>query len=55
MPNIEAPWHAKYPEPQSKPRFVSKDDVLKMLRSDDRLGRDFLLVDVRRNDHEVRD
>lgn len=50
------PWHAKYPAPQHQPGSVTREAVLDMLQSDSLVaGRDYLLVDVRRNDHEVRD
>ncbi|KIW14945.1 hypothetical protein PV08_07732 [Exophiala spinifera] len=51
----EQPWHAFFPAPRTThPKVVKREDVLAMLKSGttDRPGRDFLLVDVRRNDHE---
>ena len=48
------PWYASYPAPKSEAAGVSREDVLHMLRDEgDSAGRDFILVDLRRNDHEV--
>jgi arsenical-resistance protein 2 len=51
----EAPWYAAFPEPRSSPETVSRAEVRKWLeeRTTSDHG-DFALVDVRRNDHEVR-
>lgn len=47
-------WHAKYPKPQTEvPKAVSKQDLLARIKSGEKAGVDFLLVDLRRNDHEV--
>jgi arsenical-resistance protein 2 len=47
----EAPWHAAFPAPQIAARSVSREEVLQWLQE----GKtDFLLVDVRRMDCEVR-
>jgi len=48
-----APWWAAYPEPQSKPARISREEVLQMLKTTPLGKRDFILVDVRRNDFEV--
>ena len=49
------PWHAKYPAPRSTPGSILRDDVLAMLKNPDLVaGKDYVLVDVRRNDFEVR-
>jgi hypothetical protein len=55
----EKPWHAAFPEPRHKAADlpdVEKEDVLNLLKEGKRSGEKggFLLVDVRRNDHEVR-
>jgi arsenical-resistance protein 2 len=48
------PWHAKYPVPTSTPGGISQEHVLAMLKSPSLIaGKDYLLVDVRRNDFEV--
>lgn len=52
----EAPWHAAYPTPKiSEPASLTREEVLDMLkkRSQGPANSDFVLVDVRRNDHQV--
>jgi hypothetical protein len=49
-----APWHAAFPKPQSTAQTISRSEVLARLKGGEVPGRDFLLVDLRRNDHEVR-
>jgi arsenical-resistance protein 2 len=52
-PNSEIPWHAAYPSPKSKPASVSRSEVLQWFKSSDKdAPKDFILVDLRRNDHE---
>ena len=47
----QAPWHAAYPAPKTtEPGALTKEDVLGMLQ---RGEEDFVLIDLRRNDHEV--
>ncbi|ROT41984.1 Rhodanese-like protein [Sodiomyces alkalinus F11] len=51
----EAPWHAAYPKPKtSEPASLSSEEVLALLkgRSENAASNDFVLVDVRRNDHQ---
>jgi hypothetical protein len=55
----ETPWHAAFPTPRhqsSQLPDVDKEDVLNLLKDGKQPGErgGFLLVDVRRNDHEVR-
>ncbi|KAI0401932.1 Rhodanese-like domain-containing protein [Xylaria palmicola] len=48
----EQPWHASFPTPKTtKPASLTPDEVLSMLRAGG-VGRDFVLVDIRRNDYE---
>ena len=48
------PWHAAYPTPKTQAEAISREDVLDMLRDPKNVaGKDFILVDLRRNDHEV--
>lgn len=47
------PWHASYPQPQSTPGSISARDLLELQKTAT-AGKDYLLVDLRRNDHEVR-
>jgi arsenical-resistance protein 2 len=50
----ETPWHAAYPAPRNKnPHSISREDLLQRLESGQKSGKDFLLVDLRRTDHEV--
>jgi arsenical-resistance protein 2 len=51
------PWHAAYPAPKNQePASMTRDTLLEMIKNDGRVaGRDFVLVDLRRVDHEVRD
>lgn len=51
---VAQPWHTAYPTPKSTPPSVSKEEVLTWLREGRQVGRDFVLVDVRRTDREVR-
>jgi len=48
------PWHAAYPSPRdAQLKSLTREQVLEMLKSGASvLGKDFLLIDVRRNDHE---
>ncbi|DAA75856.1 TPA_exp: hypothetical protein A8136_1227 [Trichophyton benhamiae CBS 112371] len=49
--STDAPWHAAFPNPTATPGAVSRSEVLGWLsRSDGPL--DYVLVDVRRVDHE---
>ncbi|SPO04111.1 related to arsenate reductase (Arc2) [Cephalotrichum gorgonifer] len=53
---VAAPWYAAYPAPRNaQPESLTREQVLEMLKSSDPSGggaRKFLLVDLRRNDHE---
>jgi arsenical-resistance protein 2 len=55
-PGSTLPWYAAYPTPtNAQPRSVTREEMLKMKKASNRpTGRDFVLVDLRRNDHEVR-
>ncbi|KAK5662566.1 hypothetical protein OQA88_8479 [Cercophora sp. LCS_1] len=46
-----APWHAAFPAPKAQPGGMSKEAVLELIRSAV-AGRDYVLVDLRRIDHE---
>ena len=50
---VEAPWHAAYPAPKSEAVGISQSDLLVMLEEGKEPGKDFVLVDLRRNDHAV--
>lgn len=49
------PWHAAYPPPRNKtPAAMMRQDVLEMVKDSNNIaGRDYVLVDLRRTDHEV--
>jgi len=50
-----APWHAAYPAPRnSQPEGIRREDVLEMMKlGEKKAGMNYVLVDLRRNDHEV--
>lgn len=48
-----APWYAAYPAPKSEATTISREEVLAMLKATPLGNRDFVLVDLRRNDFEV--
>ncbi len=48
------PWHARYPEPKLEAGGITREQVLALLRDSDNVaGKDFVLVDLRRNDHKA--
>ena len=50
-----APWHGAYPDPKAEAVFISREDLLGLLLDPGTVaGTDFVLVDLRRNDHQVR-
>lgn len=53
--NKETPWHAAFPSPKNKAPTVPRAEVLEWLKqSKNSSGAlDFVLVDLRRADHEV--
>ena len=48
-----APWYAAYPAPKSEIATIPREEVLAMLKATPVDKRDFVLVDLRRNDFEV--
>jgi len=51
----ETPWHAAYPAPRNaSPSSISRAELLQDFRDGKKVGKEFILVDLRRNDHEVR-
>ena len=48
-----APWYAAYPAPKSEVVTISREEVLELLKTTPLEKRDFVLVDLRRNDFEV--
>ncbi|KAK4458535.1 arsenical-resistance protein 2 [Cladorrhinum samala] len=47
-----APWHAAYPAPQATGGEITREEVLELLKTVPLDKRDFVLVDLRRNDFE---
>jgi hypothetical protein len=53
-PSNAAPWYVAYPEPRNKePDNISRADLLQRFQAGQKSGVDFLLIDLRRTDHEV--
>lgn len=50
----EQPWHAAFPSPKSVATPVSREQMREWLTGDKVPGKDFVLVDLRRNDYKVR-
>jgi arsenical-resistance protein 2 len=51
----ETAWHEAYPKPRNQsPAVVSREELLQWLQDGKKPGVEFLLVDLRRVDHEVR-
>ncbi|OPB44515.1 arsenate reductase Arc2 [Trichoderma guizhouense] len=50
----EVPWHAAFPSPKrQEPETMTRGEVLKMMKDDGSVaGKDYLLVDLRRTDHQ---
>lgn len=54
QPAADAPWHAAFPAPKdAELGSLSREEVLQMIKGANKNAQDFVLVDVRRNDHEV--
>lgn len=52
--STEKAWHEAYPPPQCQnPASISATELLHALQKGGKPGVDFILVDLRRNDHEV--
>jgi len=50
----EVPWHTAFPAPSKEtPDTITAQQLLQGIRAGKRPGIDFLLVDLRRTDHEV--
>ncbi|MCJ1397813.1 hypothetical protein MMC11_001009 [Xylographa trunciseda] len=50
--SAKIPWHAEYPPPRSpEPPSISRSELLNMLQTATP-GNDFVLIDLRRTDHE---
>jgi hypothetical protein len=52
--SVVTSWHAAYPAPRISPATIRREDVLDMIkRSAETSSRDYVLIDLRRNDFEV--
>ncbi|KAK4164374.1 hypothetical protein QBC43DRAFT_318033 [Cladorrhinum sp. PSN259] len=49
---VTQPWHAAYPAPQSPGGEITRSQLLDLLKTIPLEKRDFVLVDLRRNDFE---
>lgn len=50
----EIPWQEKFPAPRTtEPSAITREELLARFEAGQQGGQDFLLVDVRRTDHEV--
>ncbi|KAK9390161.1 Rhodanese-like domain-containing protein [Lipomyces mesembrius] len=49
---IESPWHAAYPDARTVAASITRLELLKWFREGKMPGRDFVLIDLRRADHE---
>lgn len=48
------PWHEAYPQPRNQsPAIMDRKELLSRFEKGERAGVDFLLIDLRRTDHEV--
>ena len=52
-PTEEQPWHAAFPSPKSVATPVSREQMRDWLTEGKVPGKDFVLVDLRRNDYKV--
>lgn len=47
-------WHVAYPAPKTSPASICREEVLDMMkRSTETTSKDYILVDLRRNDCQV--
>lgn len=47
------PWHAAYPAPRAVASSVSRLDLLGWMKEGKKVGKDYVLIDLRRTDFEV--
>lgn len=50
----ERPWHTAYPAPTAEASSITREIVLSWIRQGKVPGKDFVLIDLRRTDFEVR-
>lgn len=51
---VEKPWHAAYPAPKTTAAGLTRETLLSWMLEGKVAGKDFVLVDLRRTDFEVR-
>ena len=49
-----SPWYAAYPTPKSTVSAITRGTLLSWMLNTKVAGKDFVLVDLRRTDYEVR-
>ncbi|KAI9879094.1 MAG: hypothetical protein M1830_009613 [Pleopsidium flavum] len=53
IPEIDTPWHSAYPTPKNpNPAAITRNELLQWLNEGLTPGKDFVLVNLRRADHE---
>ena len=50
----DKPWYTAYPPPQTSASSITHETLLLWIKAGKRAGKDFVLVDLRRTDFEVR-
>jgi hypothetical protein len=54
-PSNEPAWHASLPQPVSRPKNITAEELKALITKEGAVsGRDYIVVDVRRTDFEVR-
>ncbi|KAL8929091.1 MAG: hypothetical protein Q9172_000634 [Xanthocarpia lactea] len=51
--NTAPPWHDSYPPPKSVLSSIHRTELLHWFQEGEKPGKDFILIDLRRTDHEV--
>lgn len=49
----DLPWYSHLPEPKTQVETISVEEVDQLVKNGSKAGKDFVVVDVRRNDLEV--
>jgi arsenical-resistance protein 2 len=52
-PAAERPWYAAYPAPKTTASAITRETLLSWMLEGKVAGKDFVLIDLRRMDHEV--
>jgi arsenical-resistance protein 2 len=51
--NSEPPWYVAYPIARTRPASITRQELLQLFEDGKELGKDFILVDLRRTDFDV--